>query len=156
MQARQQLSLFDAPSVAAVAGDPGLPQDVAGPQAFVRKPALDRSGLAAFLHLVRAADDPKRSAPHGKANRERAPHLRLKTLRIVDCRAAIAGLLSDGVARTFNRIAVELTGYTADLLFRGPFDEALWSLVDDGALELTLELPILFRLAAGDDAEATS
>jgi hypothetical protein len=118
-------------------------------RAFVRQPTLDRSGAAAYVHLIRALDDPERpSRPARELRRDVSPHLTLRrTTTVEQWRTRLVELLGDGVPRTFNRIGIELCGLTADILFSTPADPALWSLVDDGAIEMTLEAPILFRRA---------
>lgn len=60
--------------------------------------------------------------------------------------AAIADLLGDGVARTFDRIDVELYDRTADMLARGPVDRALWRLEDEGRPEFANKVPVYFPL----------
>jgi hypothetical protein len=89
-------------------------------------------------------DDPERSPRPVGGRADRAPHLTLAKTRAADWRVAILRHLSDGKARTLNRIGVELLDKTADILFGSPVDEALWSLVADGLVEHTLVAPIRF------------
>jgi hypothetical protein len=51
------------------------------------------------------------------------------------------------MARTFNRIVLEITKYeyTADVAFDTIADVALWELVASEALEHTVATPVLFR-----------
>jgi len=116
---------------------------------FYRRPAIDRSGAAAaYVHLIRGADDPERAPRTRGPDRDAAPHLTLKRTTTIDqWRARILAHMADRVPRTFNRIGVELCGLTADVLFSTPADPALWALVEAGDLELTMEAPILFRRA---------
>lgn len=119
--------------------------------------AVDRSGSAAFVHLIRHPKDPRRSPrpPGGRA--ERAPHRRLGAMDTDDLARQLLGLLADGVPRTFNRLAVELWDVTADVVFETAADRALWRLVGP-VLEHSLVAPVLFRirpelLAEGLDLE---
>jgi hypothetical protein len=97
--------------------------------------------------LIRADPERPPRPTRGGARRDVAPHLTIKrTTTVGHWRDRIVALLADGQPRTFNRIGVDLCGLTADVLFGGPADNALWSLVEKGALELTLEAPILLRL----------
>jgi hypothetical protein len=112
---------------------------------------VDRSGSAAYLHLVRGRDDPERSPRPAGGYVDRSPHLKLRKTDAADWRAQIVAQLTDGVPRTFNRIGVELLDKTADVLFGSPVEDALWSLVADGLLEHTLKAPVLFRLRGRND-----
>lgn len=111
--------------------------------------AVDRSGVAAFVHLVRAPDDPP-EAPRGSGSERRklwgvAPHVAIEKRSRDDWRQEIVKLMVDGKARTFNAICVTLTGLTADVCFGLPPDGALWMLVEEQLLEHTLTAPVLFR-----------
>jgi hypothetical protein len=121
---------------------------------FVRGFRVDRSGAAQYTHLIRGANDPERSPRPVGGREDRAPHLTLATVEISVCRDQILTLLSDGSARTFNAIGVELLDHTADTLFGSPYDTALWQLVDEDQLEHTLEAAILFRVAQPAEAPA--
>ena len=114
---------------------------------FVRGVTVDRRGIAQYAHLVRGPVDPERSPRPPGGREDRAPHRTLATATLEDCRAQILGLLGDGRPRTFNAIGVELLDHTANTLFRSPYDRAVWQLVDEGTLEHTLDVPILFRVA---------
>ena len=118
------------------------------PREFVRGVPVDRSGMAQYLHIIRAADDPERSPRPAGGRKDRAPHRTLAEIPIAMCEAQMLGLLADGQARTFNRIGVELLDHTADTLIGSPYDDALWGLVERGELEHTLDAPILFRIPA--------
>jgi hypothetical protein len=133
-----QLTLFADPTPTAAA-----PRDCV----FARRPSIDRTGLSAYLHLIRDAGDPDRCAARGPDNHNRSPHLGFKRVPVATWKEAILALLQDDRPRTFNAITVELSGYNADVHYRQPADRALWALVDAGAVELTLDTPILFRLA---------
>jgi len=124
------------------------PADVTPPRHFVRGVAVDRSGMAQYLHIIRAADDPERSPRPKGGRKDRFPHRTLAETPIPTCEAQILGLLADGQVRTFNRIGIELLDHTADTLMNSPYDVALWILVERGALEHTLDYPVLFRIAA--------
>lgn len=107
--------------------------------------AVDRSGLAQYTHLIRSPDDPERSPREARKGKETA-WLRLTAKATRGAwKTSIAALLADGVPRTFNRIAVELSDMTADVVFGKAPDQALWELVHEGAIEHTTKAPILFR-----------
>jgi hypothetical protein len=106
--------------------------------------------MARYVHVIRHPDDPERS-PRPRGGREdRAPHRTLAVVAADEFKPQILALLSDGVPRSFNRIGVELLDQTADMLLGSPVDRALWALVDAGDLELTLEAPVLFRVATSE------
>lgn len=107
---------------------------------------VDRSGVAAYLHLIRARNDRERSPRPQGGYADRSPHRTLAKTCATEWRDVILAHMHDGVARTFNRLGVELLDKTADVLFQSPVDDALWSLVSDGLIEHTLAAPILFRL----------
>jgi hypothetical protein len=117
---------------------------------------VDRSGLAQFTHIIRAPGDPARTdirkLPRELRDLTAEWRKALKASSVADWKRAIWTLLSDGVPRTFNRIAVELADKTADLLIDLPPDRALWALVAEGRVEHTMEAPILFRTRAGATA----
>lgn len=126
----------------------------------------DRTGLGAFVHLIRGPHDGQREsreARQGRLGVEVAARQWMTLTRgDVDAwKAAIEKLLGDGEPRTFNRIVLELTGgsMTADTAFGKDPDDALWALVEDGVLWWTAEAPIHFlhrdfvtRCACGDCA----
>ncbi len=119
--------------------------------------AVDRSGLAAFVHLIRHPDDPRRSPRPPGGHDERAPHRVLDAMQPEKLERQILDLLADGVPRTFNRMAVELWDVTADVVFETAADRALWRLIGP-VLEHSLEAPVFFRvrpelLAEGVDIE---
>lgn len=125
---------------------PAQPNATTAPREFVRGVPVDRSGMSQYLHIIRGADDPERSPRPLRGREDRAPHRTLADTPIATCETQILGVLSDGQARTFNRIGVELLDHTADTLMGSPYDEALWTLVDRGELEHTLDAPIFFRI----------
>lgn len=123
------------------------------PREFVRGVQVDRSGLARYVHLIRGADDPERTARPVGGRADRAPHRTISARSIAACRADILRLLSDGRARTFNAMGVELLDLTSSTLFASPYDRALWDLVERQELEHTLDAPVLFRVPAASPRE---
>jgi hypothetical protein len=97
--------------------------------------------------LIRGQGDPERSPRPIGGRLDRAPHRTLEEVPVEKCCEDIIGLLADGRPRTFNAIGVELLDHTADTLFRSPYDQALWQLVEREAIEHTLDVPILFRIS---------
>ena len=104
----------------------------------------DRSGIARYTVLIRAPDDPERM-------HEEKDYVALWRRRLIKDTAEtwffrIGDHLLDGVARTMNRIGVELLDKTADNLFETPFEEGLWQLVEERHVEHTMDAPVLFRM----------
>jgi hypothetical protein len=112
---------------------------------YVRGVRVDRAGLARYLHLIRDPDDPERSPRPIGGRADRSPHRTLAELSAEACGNEILALLADGRPRTFNAIGVELLDHTADTLHGSPYEKALWELAARGALEHTLDVPVLFR-----------
>lgn len=104
----------------------------------------DRSGTATYLHLFRDKADPQR-APRGPIPTPFAWR-RINDASAEQWADAIVTHLADGVPRTFNRIALELTTMTADIAFQSTLDEGLWLAVAEKRLLLTLEAPVYFTL----------
>ncbi len=111
--------------------------------------SLDRTGVARYTHIVRAADDPERTdiraLPEHLRDREAKWRKGIKETPPAVYKPLILALLADGLPRTFNRIGVELLDKTADNLLDLPPDKALWELVHEGRVEHTTKSPILFR-----------
>lgn len=118
---------------------------------WVTGEVVERKGIAAYLHLVRADDDPER-APRPKTGtrahktRDRQPHITFDKQSPEHWAAVILKYLQDGKPRTFNRIGVELWDKTADVLSDN-VNAGLWQLVADRKIEHTLEVPVLFRVS---------
>lgn len=111
-------------------------------------PPADVDGLRAYLHIVRAPDDPDRSAgprEGGPRRKDSAPHTTANRSSVQDHGAEILAHLADDVPRTFNRICVEVWDKTADIFYGTKVDAALWALVATGQIEHTNRVPILFR-----------
>ena len=106
----------------------------------------DRAGVSAYVIMIRDADDP---APPPKAalhcDRDKAPHLTLRTQSVETWRDAFRLLVNDGAARTFNAMCVTIAGLTADICAGEVPEAALWSLVEEGSVAFTMAAPILFR-----------
>jgi hypothetical protein len=106
---------------------------------------VNRSGPARYVHLIRFASDPQRSRA---AKRDPFAWRKLDEQSPEEWAARIVAHLGDGQARTFNRIMVELTNFTADVAFDSNADSGLWRAVERTLVVHTLEAPIFFRLAA--------
>jgi hypothetical protein len=119
---------------------------------------VDRSGPAAYVHVIRGDGDPEESARgEGTDRRARwgiAPHLKLDATVRGTWTGPILRLLREQPALTFNAISVTLTGLTANVTFETPLDEALWALVDRGLVEHTLRAPIRWRAVSGASDQA--
>lgn len=109
----------------------------------------DRRGAYDYVILIRSPDDPERAPrPKGRgrvATQDYAPHLTIAKTSPAVWASTIAAHMKDGIPRTFNRIAVELVGKTADVVGGTTFEDGLWLLVERGLLEYTPDAPVLFR-----------
>lgn len=120
------------------------------PEEWVTGGAVDRSGpMEQFVHLVRAPEDPQRSSREHR--RRLVEDVNEEWRRVTgrdtfdEWRSRIVALLSDGRARTFNAIVVEIADITADVAFTKAPEKALWSLVSESNVEHTIHAPIRFR-----------
>lgn len=106
----------------------------------------DLSGIQSYIVLIRAPDDPERT-PRESGSRDMRAEWRRALMKqpVAEIEAAILLHMADGVARTLNRLSVEMIDKTADIIFETPFDAALWSLVSKGVVEFTVGAPVLFR-----------
>ena len=107
----------------------------------------DRSGMFDYVVLIRDQHDPERKK-RGREAGDVKPHLTLRKTTAVDWAERIASHLSDGVPRTFNRIAVELVDKTADVVCDTPVEAGLWLLVEQERIEYTPAAPVFFRRVA--------
>lgn len=110
---------------------------------------FERLGAARYTHLIRADDDPARAGaerPKGRGWNATDRRRRLSDETIAYHAQRLRQHLADGVARTFNRLAVELHDVTADVAFETHADAALWWLVAQRELEHTAAAPVVFRL----------
>lgn len=101
---------------------------------------------ASYTHLIRAPGDPERR-PRGRQHPlGYAPHHKLAQLSHNRLRRLLMELFDAtlGSARTFHTVSVLLFDVGADVTFDGPLDAALWSLVSDGYLAMTLGAPVRF------------
>lgn len=145
---REQLALDLGPS-----RGPRLVADAAGVEwssGFF--PPEWREGMAVYMPMARAPGDPERSTRKAKhAAREAAGRHRLdyewralRKLPAEEWARLVLDHLGDGVARTANRIGVELCDHTADVM-PSAFFRALFDLAEQGWLEHTMEIPIFWR-----------
>lgn len=104
----------------------------------------DRSGALAYVEIFRHPDDPERTPRELRSRdvtrwrRELRAHASVWGPRLLQH-------LGDGAARTLNRLAVEVVDFTADVVLGTPLAEALWALVEAGAVEYTPQAPVFFR-----------
>ncbi len=105
-------------------------------------------GRYQYTHMIRAPGDPERLSREerrrihgpGVVTKWRKMHKR----PVAEFREEILAHMADGKERTFNRIAVELYDYTADVA--GPaITKAIFDLVEERELEHTMGAPIYFR-----------
>lgn len=97
----------------------------------------DRSGLAAYTHLIRSAHDGARETREVRHARIGVAAgviewRKLEQGNVDEWASAIEALMRDGQPRTFNGIVLELTDAkcTADTAFGKDPDDALWKLVE--------------------------
>lgn len=104
-----------------------------------------------FTHIARSPLDPERESREErrkKFGKSAASEWKKLTGGCVDAwRRLISRILADGEPRTFNAIMLEASEgtHTADVAHAKDPDKALWSLVEEGAVEHTSEVPIFFR-----------
>ncbi len=104
----------------------------------------DRDGIGSYVHLIRGSGDPDRAERGALGSTD---WRNVNDLGVGQWARRIEQHLSDGQPRTFNRLAVELTGLTADVVFEENFDHGLWHAVEQGKVVWTAEAPVLFRCA---------
>lgn len=131
-----QLELFSPEPLAPVCQQ--SPEEKGEPKFFTGLP--ERAGMATYVHIIRADDDPERGPRNGQTLRWR----RIADHSPAAWRDRIVQHLSDGIPRTFNRIMVELADFTADVAAGTNADRGLWLGVEQKRLALTLEAPVLF------------
>lgn len=102
----------------------------------------DRSGMLAYVHLIRADGEPDETMARGGGKRR--PGWWKKIGEAKHWAAAIEALMADSKPRTFNTICVQLVGTTANVLFESELDVGLWMLVEQQRLAWSAEAPILF------------
>jgi hypothetical protein len=115
--------------------------------------APDRQA-APFAHLIRWRGDPPETKARGsvveggerRARRSAGWETRIGTPE--EWAPRIDALLEDGQPRTFNRIAVELIGATADVMYDSALDVALWSLVERERVAWACEEGAVFFVCA--------
>ena len=120
-----------------------------------RSGGVDRSGLAAYTHLIRSTDDPVRLTREERKGKETAWRSDMKRSSQPAWQKRIVEVLDDGKPRTFNAICLDASGgeHCADSAYQMAPDLALWHLVEVGVIEHTMEAPILFRLRDEEEAD---
>lgn len=109
----------------------------------------ERDGMFAYVVLIRATGDPERT-PRELSKRDGTAEWRRVLMKrpVEEIEAAITLHMQDGIARTMNRLSVEMIDKTADIVHDTPFEWALWSLVSKSAVEFTMAAPVMFRKTA--------
>jgi len=104
-----------------------------------------RSGPSKYLFWVRAEGDPERRTPGLVGAYGVDPHNKLNRMDLEQLRRLAWGCLSavPGEPMTFNAMSVILFDLTADVTGQTAFEDAVWSLVADGCVAMTLEAPVL-------------
>lgn len=127
----------------------GIDRPATEPRELTFVPVVpDRSDMSRYVHLIRDKSDPER-AQRGPIPTPFAWR-RINDAPPEQWADAIVAHLTDGMPRTFNRIALELTTMTADVAFDTTLDKGLWLAVGAGRLLLTLEAPIFFMAAQSE------
>jgi hypothetical protein len=104
----------------------------------------DRSGLSQFTEIIRDSKDPART-PRGQRPTDTMRWRRELKGHPSKWGQKLLEHLKDGTPRTLNRIGVELVDFGADTVLGTALNEALWALVEAGALEFTPGAPVFFR-----------
>lgn len=98
-----------------------------------------------YALLIRdPARDPERQTRGMRGQYGVDPHNKLSAMALEDLRCALWTCLSEHPGRhmTFNELAVRLFDLTADIAFDTPLEDALWSLLVDGCVGMTMQAPI--------------
>jgi hypothetical protein len=106
----------------------------------------DRSGIQAYLVVEMAEDDPERKPRPVGGQKDKTPHRTIAKMDAGQVRIVLLQHMADGVARTMNRIGIELWDKPSSVLFQSKVETELWQLVEEGELEFTMEAPVLFRM----------
>ena len=111
----------------------------------------DRSGIHAYLTMIRGPKDPERSQRPVGGRSDRAPH---RTIAKTNPRAwhepLLASLAEHG-SSTFNALSVRILDKTADITCDTVFETALWRLVCERQVAFTMNSPVYFRLVTDDE-----
>lgn len=109
------------------------------------RPDYDAHPMAKYTIMIRAPDDPERlpRPPGGQA--DRFPHHTIAGMEVKTIKRILLKHLDDGVARTLNRMGVELWDKTGDTTGGSKIETALWELCVEGQLAFTSHSPILFK-----------
>jgi hypothetical protein len=104
---------------------------------------------APYTHMIRAPGDPERRARGHVHKLGLAPHLGLAAYSHEQLRHMLWDTLGacPGEPLTFHALSVHLFDLGADVTGCGVLDRALFSLVCDGHVAMTLQAPILFMRA---------
>jgi hypothetical protein len=103
----------------------------------------DTSGAYAYVIMIMASEDPKRS-PRKKGS-DKTPHQTLRKDDPESWRAGFMRILGDGKPRTFNALCIMLADLNASICGGEMPEEVLWQLVEAGAVEYTMHAPVMFR-----------
>lgn len=127
---------------------------------FFTRWQLPLEGPQKYVIAVRADDDPERETraqAHARVGVERTTEWKKHAKKPASFWAdRICEHLADGVPRTFNRICLELTLKTADVLFCKSPHEGLALAIADGRLACTLHAPVYIKLADEGDVDVSA
>lgn len=109
------------------------------------RPNYEKQPMSEYTIIIHGPNDPERKPRPAGGQADRFPHHTLSKLSESQIAKLILDLLSDGEARTLNRIGIEIWDKPSSILSGSKVEEVLWELVMDGTLEFTRVSPILFR-----------
>lgn len=109
------------------------------------RPDYSAHPMAKYIIMIKGPDDPARRPRPVGGQEDRFPHHTLNKMTESQIAKALIDLLSDGVARTLNRMGVELWDKEGSIVGGTKVEEVLWTLVESGTLAFTKKTPILFR-----------
>lgn len=115
----------------------------------------DLSGLARYVILVRAPEDPERRSRSARRGLETEVVSVSRSLSVDAWKERFRSRFADGRPRTFNAAMVEECDWTADCAPDRAV-EAMWQLVEEEVLEHTMRSPIRFRLVDRDGPRSDS
>ena len=99
-----------------------------------------------YTLVIRSPLDPERQTSGMQGAYGVDPHNALARIGRGELEALIWRCLSahQGTPMTFNELSVRLFDLTADVALGSGFEDALWSLIEQGCVAMTLEAPIVF------------
>jgi len=117
------------------------------------RPDYSKDPMSQYTIMIRAPDDPERRPRPVGGQEDKFPHYTIAKMTEQQIAKALLGLLSDGAARTLQRMGVEIWDKDSSIVGGTKVEDVLWRLVLDGYLAFTREAPVLFRAIIRNEDE---